>query len=214
MKALKAELETELEKKDQARRAGLVKARAGLSPDPNLGKCPVTIDLPIPGRAPQKFNIERMKRQTRALARVGLDFVKPDALSTSPSPLVEATRSRLRIGPYTRLADFEKNVAEVRADAWWDHDLVVVEEERADAERGEEGSFSGGYFIGTAYLWSYAEEKVICAARIRHQLTKVASKKTYLNGEEIGDSFGAASKSQLSFAVLDRALQDLVRVAE
>lgn len=197
---------------EEERRVGLAAAVGTVVARPDLGACPIEIDMANPLK-PNKggFDLERMTRQTAALERVSLDFYTPEYLPKAPSPLFRAFKSGISGASQWRPADVKKRLERYEAPGYWDWDLVVVEEVSAKAAAAADGTYEGGYFFGTAYLWSFTEKKVLCVADIRARLPETIRYKTLQGSseEEKAKDFALTGNVTLSYLVLEQAIADL-----
>lgn len=156
-------LQQEISARGERRKAGIT---AALAAAPKLGgACPIAVDLPDPRERPRGFDLERMKREVNTLARVDLTFHKGDSPSLAHAPLVTHAERQLAMARSQPFAAAQKTLDEVRDAAFWDYDVIIVEDARVDAKAGE-GEFTGGRIRGRAVLWSYAESKVRCMSEI------------------------------------------------
>jgi hypothetical protein len=187
---LVAETRTKMDELERHRKTELPKALATLVPRPDLGRCPIEVADPIggpaqneavPGLAPEHVQflrdnaIDRMKQRFAVRA--------PEEVAGAPSPFIDATRSELDLianvidprAGFTASLDWPAELEKARrlaAKESWDYDIVVVAEEReppkllAPKPGDRSFSFVEGKLRGRAYLYSYAEGKVLCAASV------------------------------------------------
>lgn len=197
---------------EEERRVGLAAAVGKVVARPDLGACPIEIDMANPLKPNNGgFDLERMKRQTAAIERVSLDVYTPEYLPKAPSPLVSAFKSWIAGASQRRPADVKKRLERSEAPGYWNWDLVVVEEVSAKAAAAADGTYEGGYFFGTAYLWSFTEKKVLCVADIRARLPETLKYRTLQGAseEEKARDLALTGNTTLSYLVLEQAIANL-----
>ncbi|MHB8873504.1 MAG: hypothetical protein ACYC8T_07445 [Myxococcaceae bacterium] len=208
------EARRKVEPRDLTRRRGLAEALGRVVPRPDLGSCPVKLDYANPLRPAKNraFDLDRMTRQAATLERLGLEFLKPGEVMTRPGPLLTSFTNAARSAETWAPERARGQIARFEAEGTWDWDLVVIEETSELAKMAGGESFDGGFFIGTAYLWSFVQQKVLCAAAIRVKLPEKMSYRT-VKGADPSDNahdFELSANVKLGYLVLDQATGQLV----
>jgi hypothetical protein len=154
------------EELDKERREALVKAASTIVPRADLGRCPVEVKLPglqFKAIMPNQVAI------SMATAKPGLDVLTMSEAETKPGPTLGLQKIKLDIlaGEAKRgYPDVVARAREMGTPGWFDVDLVVVSIARTDPEIVGSDKFKSGELIGRAYLWSYKEHTVLCAATV------------------------------------------------
>lgn len=212
--AVNAKLATELrarfEPLELERRAGLKAALAGeVVPRSDLGHCPIKVDLANPlDRKPGGFDLAKMESQLRAYIRVTVDrFPTAQEAVTLNGPLWGATLTALKRGETSSRESLTKEIATIEAPGYWDWDLVIVKLADDKAQKSDDGTFTGGNFRGRAFLWSFADHKMLCGAELDLQLSKIKYRESGST-----DDFAVSAGVGLSFQVLKEARDKLLVV--
>jgi hypothetical protein len=202
---LVAAVQAKFEPLELERRAALKAAFTGaIVPRSDLGPCPVKLMIanPLdhkPGETP-KFDLDRMERQVHDSMRASIGrFPTQDEAASLPGPPWGETMNQLR--PDVPTAELQKRIAEIEKPGYWDWDLVVVKTAEQRAVKVGDDKFTGGNFVGRAWLWSFSEHKLVCAGDIAIQLEKIKSR---------GDDVALAGSVGLGFRVLKEARDKMV----
>jgi hypothetical protein len=127
-------------------------------------------------------------------------------IATEPGPTareVKLSLSTVRDDSrrWTRFEDRLEKARKLANPAFWTHDLVVVVDERVDPESAGEGKYRSGRILGRAYLWSYGERAIVCAADVAAEssesvhLREGLQSTSYLKGDLHGNAVAAAKKA-------------------
>ncbi len=157
---------------DVKRTAALQAALKSLGPRSDLGPCPMKV--PIVGTE----DMRKLGQQEpagndpnwRSVRAEQMMVVERDKLATTESvrlkhveEMIDFTRQGLTA---TNSADTEKWLryyGDLANDAW---ELVIVADRRVEPTMVKQGEYSAGIVIGTAFVYSHLEGKVVCAADV------------------------------------------------
>jgi hypothetical protein len=175
-----AAAKADVEAQDAKRTAALVAAATSVVPRPDLGACPIKVPVPD---------------SEQVLGGVSQDL-PADWRSIRGDQMMVAAREEVATTPSVRkkhlieMIDFEAGTldsphnADPVADAlkWIGYygdakntawEMVVVTHGRVDPTLRDGGEFEGGALVGVAYVYSFLEDKVVCAGRVVAESSKL-----------------------------------------
>ncbi len=161
---------------DRKRTAALVEAVGHLVPRPDLGPCPIAI--PVVGSEAMLVDREPVDAPVdwRSIRANQMMVVNKTAVTSTPSvrrkyiaQMLDFEQSRLnapRPGDNDVVADvirWARHYADPKNTSW---ELVVVADRRIDAKLIDRDKFRSGLILGTAFVYSYVDERVACAGSV------------------------------------------------
>jgi len=161
---------------DGKRTAALVEAVGHLVPRPDLGPCPIAI--PVVGSEAMFGDQEPDNAPVgwRSIRANQMMVVDKAAVASPPSvrrkhiaQMLDFEQSSLnapRPGDNDVVADvirWSRYYADPSNTPW---ELVVIAERRIDAKLVDRDKFRSGLILGTAFVYSYVEERVACAGSV------------------------------------------------
>lgn len=161
---------------DKTRTEALVDAIAHLVPRPDLGPCPVPV--PVVGSNALLGDTEPDHAPTdwRSIRANQMMVVDASAAASAPSVRLKHITEMLdfeqgnldapRPGQSNIVADvirWARYYADPKSTPW---EMVVVAERRLDAKLLDRDKFRSGLIMGVAFVYSYVEEKVVCAGAV------------------------------------------------
>lgn len=162
---------------DATRQKVLAEAMVTLGPRADLGPCPIVVRMPYSSNImPREGNVPSNAPDARTAERLVVD---PEDVATSPGRRLQQMET---VVPYDvdRLtadnsAEIEKAIRDLGAMKWEPLELTMVVTARADPRIAGGGRFEAGVIEGRAFLYSYTQHAVVCAADFRAQSSELLS---------------------------------------
>jgi hypothetical protein len=178
----------------EERRAGLAAALSTLGPRPDLGSCPIDVRVPT-----ISSNYAVTNRMDSELANAHIIVLPTDSAATRASPVfisLSVTLSHLA-GEESARPEALREAREIADPAWWTYDMVIAVDEEVEPAYDDDAGYRSGMIRGRAFVWSYVEHAVVCAADVnaensaqvrvrvgRHESSPYA----YLYGDLMGEA--------------------------
>ena len=134
---------------DSERAAAIAAAIDGVAARPDLGSCPVTLELPRLDRGKLHADPKKQDATRHTLERL------PPRIGADVAPLLDQIRDRIaRVTNGARPEIAKRNIEDVESQYSLDWDLVLVKHDTTNTNT-------------RALVWSYTEHRVLCVADVQ-----------------------------------------------
>lgn len=149
---------------DQQRRDAITAAQGKIEPRKDLGACPVEISTSLlePSSAYGSRHAENESGVQISLEVLGIWAGSPDELATKPGSMLK--KFDLETSYLGDEPSALKRMHEA-ADTPWKPELVVLIDKKISPKITDDKTFEGGIALGRAYVYSFTDKAIVCAAR-------------------------------------------------
>jgi hypothetical protein len=170
-----------VEAQDAKRTAALVAAATSLAPRPDVGACPIKVPVPDSDEVLGGVSHD-LPPDWRSIRADQMMLAPRDAVATTPSvrkkhllEMIDFETSQLdsstKPGAVEDALKWITYYGDAKNKAW---EMVVVVRGRVDPTlNADAGEFESGAIVGVAYVYSFVDDKVVCAGPVAAESSKL-----------------------------------------